>query len=101
MSEKMKPLKSKWKINKLYTAIFLILVISSGVFYDRMVLAVPAPTNPSVIEPGSLHSPEDYMVYFDNNNVTILAKNAATGRNDCSGFVADIVIQCALTNLSN
>src|SRR5438876_3141265 len=63
--------------------------------------APSAPTTPAVIEPGSLKDATDEIVYFDNDAITILARNGFTGQNDCSGTIDDVVIQCALGILAN
>src|SRR2546430_16930227 len=82
-------------------AIFLILITASISFYTGHVLGLPASTNPAVIEPGSMKSVQDYTIYYDNDNTTILAKNGVNGANDCKGTIADVVIQVPLTLLSS
>lgn len=57
--------------------------------------AIPAPTIPTVIEPGSMQQFVDYVIYAD--GTTVLGKNAKTGANDVSNGSGTITVNAQNT----
>ncbi len=80
----------------------IIILLSATVGWETyFVLAIPSSSDNSIIEPGSLHTIYDYIMYISSDNTTVIGKNGATGAQTCSSSVtrADIAIQCAVNTL--
>src|SRR2546428_5516305 len=90
-------------VNKNLLALFLVCLSISGLtgFELVNVLAIPAPSINTKIEPGMAWSVCDYILYID--GTTVLAWNARGGGNDYSGsvFASDTVFQSSFNALSS
>jgi len=82
-------------ISKPKLALIIILLSVTVGWESYLVMGIPAPTTPAVIEPGSLKNACSYDVYLDSAaaSPTTMIKNCVTGANDFSGATADIALQ--------
>lgn len=74
-----------------------VLLVALAITLGWEVYAIPSNTN-TVVEPGSLTSQCDYLIYFDGTNY--FRENCSTHANEASGTSSSTIIQNALTALA-
>src|SRR2546422_5922200 len=79
-----------------FSALSLILLIISTSLVFFQASAIPSPSRPSNVEPGSMTKPCNYIVFKDGSK--ILANNCSTGVNDYSETDIAITLQDIFTN---